>query len=345
MTALSPIARVRARAAVEQALRDTLRAKGMIEVATPTLVASPGMEPQLRAFTVPSHHCPQLGHRYLHTSPEYAIKATFGALDADVFTLARSYRDEPLTRWHHPEFTMLEWYRRCDGLAPLMEDVEHLVLAAWDAVAALRTEPPLRERPRAPFERLTVSAAFERWLGVDILEAPTEHLRAVAADRGWDANESWDRETLFSLLYAFGIEPELARTRPVFLTEFPAAQAALARLRPDDPRVALRFEVYAGATDAQGTHTSVELANAFAELTDPIEQRARFEADIVTRRAEGAPVYPMPEPMLAGLAGMPLTSGIALGVERLIVWAMEHAWGERLAVRELLLGEPAAPWR
>lgn len=332
--------RLEARAAVEDAIRRTLRASGMLEVATPSLVASPGMEPQLRAFEVPARHCPTLGRRYLHTSPEYAIKARFGALDKDVFTLARAYRDEPLTRWHHPEFTMLEWYRRCDSLEPLMADVEQLVLASWDAVAGLRPQPAHRPRPRTPFGRLTVRDAFRRWLGIDLHDTSSTELHAVAASKGWDADPSWDDETMFSLLYAWGIEPELARERPVFLTEFPASQAALARLSPSDPRVALRFEVYAGVPTEDGEHTSVELANAFAELTDPVEQRARFEADMAKRTREGAPVYPMPEPMLSGLAHMPSTSGIALGVERLVVWAMAHAWDAELNVRDLLLGEP-----
>lgn len=329
--------KVRLRAAVESAIRRYFAETRALEVSTPSLVANPGLEPQLRAFDATPRHCPALGRRALHTSPEYAIKATFAEVETDVFTLARCFRDEPLSRWHHPEFTMLEWYRRTDGMEPVMRDVEHLLTAASRAAAEVLERPtPALGRS---FRRLTVQQAFRDAADIDVLEASRDQMASAASARGLATQPEWDWNTLFSLLYAFVVEPSLAGDTPVFLTHFPASEAALARLDDDDPRVALRFEVYGTAPRATGEQDVIELANAFVELTDPVEQRDRFASDLARRSADDAPTYPMPEPMLAGIAAMPPTTGIALGLERLLVWAAQCC-GYETRVSDYLLGEP-----
>lgn len=319
------------RARAERALRTTLDDLGLVEIATPTLVENPGLEPHLRAFPVVAAECAEVDGRWLHTSPEYAIKATLAELGHDVYTLARCYRDEPPTRWHHPEFTMLEWYRLDAPWTALMDDCERILRAL---VAALGpADPALGRIVDRPFERLALSDAFARTLGVAVDADPA--VLAAACDRaGIDVDPSWDWETLFSVAWAEAIEPTLTE-RPVFLTGFPAAMAALARLCPDDPATAERFELY--LPRAEG---GLEVANAFGELVDADEQRRRFDADLRRRSEAGADAYPMPEPLLAGLAELPLTSGIALGWERVLCWLAERCRGWTTGVRDWLVGEP-----
>ncbi|MFT4702849.1 MAG: lysyl-tRNA synthetase class 2 [Bradymonadia bacterium] len=322
--------RVRIRAAAETAIRAYFAARSVLEVSVPCLVQTPAMEAHLVGIEATPRYA-HIGRRFLHTSPEFAIKATFSELDADVFTLARSFRDEPLTRWHHVEFTMLEWYRR-GGLDLLYCDVAALHDQVCDAVAQTLGVP---SPPQCSFKTTRLADAFQSTCDVDILVADQATLLASCRDAGIDVRDEWDWDTLFTVLYAECVEPSLATQQPEFVTHFPASQAALARLDPDDSRQALRFEAYVRTTSGP-----VELANAFAELTDSAEQRARFEHDQHTRAQASLEVYPMPEAMLKGITQMPITSGIALGVERLLVYATERLTGEQLTVRDFLLGEP-----
>lgn len=348
---LTPAQILRVRAAAEAAIRRYLNATGALEISVPTLVPNPGLEPHLRAFRAPAREAIALGPRWLHTSPEYAIKSVFADLDADVFAFARAYRDEPPTRWHHPEFTMLEWYRAHVGLEALMADCEAIVRATVDAVSeVLGLQGVLSQDAKAmlerPFAHLRCDEACARWAGVDLHEPDEARFAAAARAAGWSVELDWDRDTVWSVLVTDAIEPHLTEQGPAFLTAFPAWQSALARRDPADARCALRMELYVpGRWERPPWRGAIELANAFDELTDPVEQRARFEEDMRRREALDADAYPMPEALLAGVARMPRTAGIALGFERLVVWAVEWAAGHTLRVADLLLGEPLPPLR
>ncbi len=337
MTPLPDVgARVRFRARSEAVIRAFFARTDALEVATPIAV-----EPHLHAFALPSQMCRDWGARWLHTSPEYAIKATLAAIDADVFTLARSFRDEPISRWHHPEFTMLEWYRLRADHHRLMDDCEVLIGALLDAHG-------VHDVARGPWRRLSWRDAFAAYApGFDAFvdDAPT--LVAAARALGVDVGDDWDVATVTTVVYATRIEPHLGVPDPVFLTEFPATQAALARISPSDPSVAERFELYVPGRDlADGGAHGVELANAFSELTDPDEQRARFDAERAWRQANGLDAYPVPGALLDGIGSLPPTAGIALGVERLLVWLAEVAHGWQTGVSDWLLAEPlAGAWR
>lgn len=317
------------RAEAESALRRALAAGGMLEITVPTIVPSPGLEPNLRAFRLRAHEFGELDGRFLHTSPEFAIKATLADLRADVFTLARCYRDEPPSRWHHAEFTMVEWYRRAAPWTQLMDDCEALLRALADALAS--EDHPLRALVDAPFRRLRVDDAFEAEFGVrPDVDAAT--LAAAVQAAGVDVGADWSWDAVFTVAYAERLETAV-RDAPTFLTHFPAAVAALARLDPTDPRVAERFELYLPTPEG-----GVEVANAFGELVDPAAQRRRFEDESARRAAAGAPPYPIPEDVLAGIARLGPTSGIALGWERVLCWLAERLHGWRTGVADWLVG-------
>lgn len=322
LAARLPFLRRRARLVAET--RAFFAARGYTEAETPCLVPVPGMEVHLHAFR--TEYVPHLGAGgsrrtlWLRTSPELALKRLLVAGAGPVFELARVWRNGEAGTRHAPEFTMLEWYRPGLGLDGLMEETEALVRAVCPPrVAHEGAETDLT----LPFERITVAEAFARWCnGLDILatvrpdgEGDAAALRAAAARIGAAprADEGW--EDLFFRLLLERVEPHLGRARASFLTHWPAPQAALARRDPSDPRAALRFELFAAG---------MELANAFDELTDPAEQRARFLRDVAERRrlygeAEG---WDVDEDFLAALEhGMPAGSGIALGFDRLAMLA------------------------
>lgn len=336
--------RVLFRATAERALRRFMDDRGLVEVSTPSLVACPGMEPELRAFALAPHEAIELRGRYLHTSPELAIKATLAAAGVDVFALARCYRDEPPTFTHHPEFTMLEWYRLRAPYERLMDDTEALIGTLLSAVGSSNgagwpcaqqcAQPSVPSEPLPPprFARMTVREAFARWVGVDF-DAPIDDLAAAAAPLGGDL--SWGWTGLFTLLFVERVEPRLAALGPIFVTEFPTAAAALARVCPDDPSVAERFELY---LPYRGE--ALEIANAFGELTDAVEQRERFAADLRVRAAVGSQQYAMPEAALRGIGALPQTAGIAVGWERLLSWLALETRGWEVSVAGWLLGEP-----
>ena len=287
--------------------------RGYREVETPALVPAPGAEVHLRAFTTRYEaHLGQGSSRdlWLRTSPELALKRLLVAGAGPVFELARVWRNGETSPRHAPEFTMLEWYRPGLGFDGLMAETEDYVRAVAPQIVAhgaVTTDLSL------PFERITMAEAFDRWChGLDILategDAALLHAAAQAAGFTTRADEGW--EDLFFRLLLERIEPNLGRGRATFLTHWPAPQAALARRDPADPRAALRFELFVAG---------LELANAFDELTDPAEQRARFIADTAERRRiSGERGWEVDEDFLAALEhGMPATSGIALGFDRL----------------------------
>lgn len=310
---------LRRRARLVEEVRAFLRARGYQEVETPCLVPVPGMEVHLHAFA--SEWVPHLGAGggrrtlWLRTSPELALKRLLVAGAGPVFELARVWRNGEVGPRHAPEFTMLEWYRPGLTLDGLMDETEALVRAVCPPVVAhggVETDLAL------PFERITMAEAFARWCGgIDILgtEGDAARLGAAAARIGVPPREGEGWEDLFFRLLLERVEPALGRGRASFLTHWPAPQAALARRDPSDPRAALRFELFVAG---------IELANAFDELTDAAEQRARFEADVAERgrRYGAAACWPVDEDFLAALEhGMPSGSGIALGLDRLAMLA------------------------
>jgi lysyl-tRNA synthetase class 2 len=309
---------LRRRAALTAETRAFFTARGYTEVETPALVPVPGMEVHLRAFR--SAFRPHLGAGaetplWLRTSPELALKRLLVAGAGKVFELARCWRNGELSPRHAPEFTMLEWYAPGLTLDGLMDETEKFVRTALPPIVAHQN---VTTDVTIPFERLTMAEAFRLFCnGLDILstvnpetaEGDAAALHAAAAGLGLPPHLNWE-DAFFHLLLTH-IEPRIGQGRATFLTHWPAPQAALAKRDPADPRAALRFELFVAG---------LELANAFEELTDPAEQRLRFERDIALR--EGPDAWPVDEDFLQSLEhGMPPTSGIALGFDRLAMLA------------------------
>jgi len=300
---------LRRRAALTSATRAFFMARGYTEVETPYAVPAPGDEVHLRAFATQREHPDgRIEKSWLHTSPEFAMKRLLVGGSGPIFQLARVWRNGEGSALHAPEFTMLEWYRPGADMDSLIAETTAFLREVLPAEVSVRGVTTSLAR----IERLTVSEAFRRYAGADVLgTAGDAAALAVQSGARRRANESW--EDLFFRLLLERIEPNLGRAHPTFLTHWPAAQAALARRDPADPRVAERFELFVGG---------VELANAFVELTDPVEQRARFVADRARRHAMHGPDWDMDEDFLAALEeGMPPSAGIALGFDRLAMLA------------------------
>jgi elongation factor P--(R)-beta-lysine ligase len=312
-----------ARNAVKRAIRAHLEADGFTEVEAACLQISPGNETHLHAFETSLVGADGAAHRrFLHTSPEFALKKLVAAGETRIFDFARVWRNREVTDRHSPEFTMLEWYRAGAPYETLMDDCADLLRLAADTTGAdlFRHRGRICD-PRLAPERLTVADAFARTSGIDLLATlpgdPTaapdrEALAVQARARGiaFGADDTWS--DIFSRVLVERVEPTLGDGRAVILMEYPSCEAALARPSPRDPRVAERFELYA---------CGVELANAFGELTDPVEQRRRFELEMDAKERIYGERYPIDEDLLAALAHMPETSGIALGFDRLVMLA------------------------
>ena len=301
---------LRRRALLTRATRAFFEARGYTEVETPYAVPVPGEEVHLAAFRT-ERRAPDgtTEPLWLHTSPEFAMKRLLVAGAGPIFQLARVWRNGEASDLHAPEFTMLEWYHPGATLAELMDETEAYLRAVLPPVVTCRGVTT----DLARFNRLTVAEAFTRHAGADLL-ATAGDAAALAREAGARLRDGEDWEDLFFRLLLERLEPRLGLDRPTFLTHWPAAQAALARRDPADPRVALRFELFL---------CGIELANAFEELTDAAEQRARFLADRARRNAiTGEEDWPLDEDFLAALAhGMPPASGIALGFDRLAMIA------------------------
>ncbi|HUC18094.1 MAG TPA: EF-P lysine aminoacylase EpmA [Acetobacteraceae bacterium] len=300
---------LRRRARLAAATRAFFAARGYQEVETPYAVPTPGEEVHLRPFRTEA--LSPGGERralFLHTSPEFAMKKLLAGGAGPIFQLARVWRNGEAGDLHAPEFTMLEWYRPGAGMESLIEETIAYLRAVLPPVVTCRGVTTDLSR----FERLTLAEAFTRHVGADLLAtAEDAPALAAAARTALRPNESW--EDLFFRLLLERVEPHLGRAHPTFLTHWPTAQAALARRDPADPRVAERFELFL---------CGIELANAFVELTDAAEQRARFAADRARRHDLAGLDWPMDEELLAALAlGLPPCAGIALGFDRLAMIA------------------------
>lgn len=311
-----------ARGRIQAALRRYFEQHGFLEADPSILQVSPGNEAHLHAFATAlvGPDGAAAAPLWLHTSPEFALKKLLAAGERRLFAFARVFRNRERGPLHHPEFAMLEWYRAREPYDALMEDCAALLALAADAAGSRRLVWRGRAiDPLAPFERLTLAEAFDRFAGVDLLatlapggETDRPALAAALAASGIRTapDDTWS--DLFSRVLVERVEPRLGLGRATILCEYPVAEAALARPKPADPRVAERFELYA---------CGVELANAFGELTDPVEQRRRFEQEMAEKERVYGERYPLDEDFLSALAHMPPASGIALGFDRLVMLA------------------------
>jgi lysyl-tRNA synthetase class 2 len=273
---------LKTRARLLAAVRGFFQDADYLEVETPVRIPAPAPEAHIDPLAA--------GDWYLQTSPELAMKRLLAAGYPRIFQICRCFRRGERGRRHLPEFTLLEWYTAHENYRRMMDQTEALVR---EAVCRLTGRPQLAYQGlnidlAAPFDRLTIHEAFDRWADC----TPSD---ALASER-------------FDEIVALEIEPRLGYTRPVFLHDYPAACAALARRRADRPEVAERFELYVAG---------VELCNGFSELTDADEQRRRFDIERTHRRRAGSPLAPMPETFLAALPDMPPAAGNALGLDRL----------------------------
>ncbi|CCG06633.1 EF-P lysine aminoacylase EpmA [Pararhodospirillum photometricum] len=316
------------RSRVLAALRAFFAARGALEVDTPALQVSPGLEPHLMAFKTRLDGPFGQGKRdlYLHTSPEFAMKKILAAGEPAIFQIAHVFRNGERSPTHHPEFTMLEWYRVGQSFSALMDETEALVAAVARAAGTdvLHWKGQTFD-PFGPWERLSVSEALARHTGINLPplldhavtlsgqpHEPDPGPLAAAAQTIGVRTEPQDRfEDVFFRILLDRVEPHLGHERPCFLYGYPLCMAALSRPDPADPRFAERFEAYVGG---------LELANAFGELTDPVEQRARFVADMDVKERLYGERYPLDEAFLEALhQGLPPCCGSALGVDRLVM--------------------------
>jgi lysyl-tRNA synthetase class 2 len=308
------------RSRIVTALRRWFADNEFVEVDTGALQVSPGNEAHLHAFattlTAPDG---TISRRYLRTSPEFACKKLLAAGERRIVEFAKVFRNRERGALHAPEFTLVEWYRAGEPYTVLMADCAAILEVA--AAAAGTRELRFRGRTADPFaepERLTVAEAFARFAGIDLLatlpagEPDRARLAAAAIAAGIRIAADDDWGDIFSRVLVERIEPNLGIGRPTILDQYPAALAALARRSPADPRVAERFEFYA---------CGVELGNGFGELTDAAEQRRRLEAEMAEKERRYGERYPIDQDFLAALATMPDASGIALGLDRLVMLA------------------------
>lgn len=295
---------LRARAALFAAVRAFFDKRGVLEVDTPLLSVHATVDRHIESFRT-------VDGRWLQTSPEFAMKRLLCAGSGPIYQICRVFRLEESGRHHNPEFTMLEWYRPGLDHHGLMDEVEALV-----GEVARQLDRPVA----APMERLSYREAFRRHLQLDPFRADAAALSAAlrAAGHHLDGMDEQDRDLWLDLAMSLVVGPQLGRDLPCFLHDFPASQAALARIRADEPPVAERFELF-----WQG----LELANGFHELGDAAEQQRRFEADRQVRAARGQALPPYDRHLIAALeAGLPSCAGVAIGLDRLLM---------------LLLGKPA----
>jgi elongation factor P--(R)-beta-lysine ligase len=323
-----------ARSAITKAIRAWFDEQGFAEVETGILQVSPGNETHLHApRTELTSATGALATRYLRTSPEFACKKLLAAGEPRIFEFARVFRDRERGDLHLPEFTMLEWYRADAAYDAVMADSVVIIAHAAQATGIGRFS--FRGRSADPFavpELLTVAAAFERFAGIDLLatvaggEGDRAGLAAAARTRVRIADDdTWS--DIFSKVLVEHIEPNLGQGRLTVLFEYPAPEAALARAKASDPRVAERFEIYA---------CGVELANGFGELTDAQVQRRRFMQAMDEKARRYGERYPLDEDFLDAVAKMPEASGVALGFDRLVMLA-----GGALRIDQVVWTPPA----
>ncbi|EKO3558015.1 elongation factor P--(R)-beta-lysine ligase [Vibrio metschnikovii] len=299
------IAQLQQRARLLQNIRQFFAEREVLEVDTPAMSQATVTDIHLQTFQTQFVGQDYAAGKtlYLMTSPEFHMKRLLAAGSGSIYQINKAFRNEENGRYHNPEFTLLEWYRVGFDHHDLMDEVDALLQMILSTDTA---------------ERITYQDAFLQVLNVCPLEASLVELKQVAAQLGLSdiAEPEQDRDTLLQLLFSIGVEAHIGQHKPVFVYDFPASQAALAKVNRNDPRVADRFEVY---------FKGIELANGFHELDDAAEQRKRFEQDNQKRVAMGLVAQPIDEHLLAALAaGLPACAGVALGIDRLIMLALDE---------------------
>ncbi len=318
------------RSEIVQKIRGFFLKQGFMEADTPLLVRNPGMEPYLDVFKTEFFaggsgksgadnartRVKKIEEMYLITSPEYALKKLLTAGFEKIFQVAKSFRNkETASSLHNPEFTLLEWYRAYAGYEEIMKDTEQLIYVLVGELS--RGQATLSFQGKAidvtpPWPRLKVKDAFARYAGIPVgdFENP-EKFRAAVSKKGYKVGPETAYDDLFFYVFMNEIEPKLGCDRPTILYEYPVSMAALSKICAHDPHYSERFEVYIAG---------IELANAFTELNDPVEQRCRLEAERKHRQKLGKDDYPVDQNFIRALEfGMPPAGGIALGVDRLIM--------------------------
>jgi elongation factor P--(R)-beta-lysine ligase len=307
-----------ARNRILTATREWFGARDFLEVDVPALVRSPGNEAHLHAFSTQLIN-PDASNetRYLHTSPEFGCKKLLAAGEERIFSLGHVFRNRERTKTHAPEFTMLEWYRANEDYRTIIEDTLSLVRLAGDISGRVEWKwLNAKCNIMADAEWLSVNDAFVQHASVDLLSTlsaegvPDRNALARLSPVSFGFADTWS--DIFSRILVEKVEPNLGQGRLTVLYEYPACEAALARLCAHDHRVAERFELYAAG---------VELANGFGELTDATEQRRRFEQDMDLKQKLYGERYPLDEDFLDALSQMPPASGVALGLDRVIMLA------------------------
>jgi lysyl-tRNA synthetase class 2 len=291
---------LRLRAEILAKIRAFFTEREVLEVETPLLASAPVTDLHLHALSC-RYRGPGVDDGqtlYLQTSPEFAMKRLLAAGSGPIYQICRAFRDGEAGRRHNPEFTILEWYRPGWDRHTLMDEVDELLAVTLGSRSA---------------ERLSYAAAFERYANVDVFADTDDALRGRVEELGVESIDDLSRDDLLDLVLTHVIEPKLGHCQPTFIHDYPASQAALARVREGNPPLAERFEVFV---------EGVELANGYHELADPTEQRLRFEADVEARKSRGLPEVPIDQRLLAALEyGLPNCAGIALGVDRLLMIA------------------------
>jgi lysyl-tRNA synthetase class 2 len=318
---------VKGRATVVRTIRQFFDQQGFTEVETPILQVSPGMEPHLRTFATHLEHGLGGQHvgRHLQTSPEFTMKKLLAAGMPQIYQLARCFRNGEFSRLHHPEFTMLEWYRSHAPYTQLMDDCASLLKCVENALGQSYQSAGKTCSAQNGVEKRTVAEAFFQYVDLDIfatvtdLSDPDPNPQALAAALRHrniyvGAEDRW--EDLFFRVFMEYIEPNLGVGKPTILYDYPISMAALSRPKKNNPMLAERFELYV---------CGAELANAFGELTDANEQRRRFQQDLDLRQQLYGTSLPVDEDFLQAVAHMPPASGIALGVDRLAMLATHAA--------------------
>lgn len=310
------------RARVRRAIEDYFAEESILAVETPALQISPGMEPHLFAFSTvrEDHGGKAFGEYHLHTSPEFAMKKLIAGGSGSIYQFARVFRNRERSHTHHPEFTMLEWYRVGDPLEAIAEDCKQILKrAASESKQRRFARKGLVCDPHGQWEEITVVEAFRKYADIDLepslrdgLNPDASVLAQAAQAQGIAVGkaDSWD--DIFFRIFLEKIETNLGLGAPTLLKEYPACMAALSRRSSRDPRFAERFEIYV---------CGLELANAFGELTDAKEQRRRFEADMALKEKIYGMRYPIDDDFLKAVGMLPDCAGIALGFDRLAMLA------------------------